>query len=255
MRVFLIAIAIALSAMTHAATAATAADSYRYTFHFDGYPEPSTQTGHVTVDGDRYRVERDPEDDPRTYDVILTAGGDDQAKALNLENRTFFDATGEPEVTSGLYLLLPIGDKKRTKDFALEVSDEDGEALAGYPTRKRTLHFSYTVSIDFHGEKITGTVRSTASYWVTDQLSLQLPPLLRPHVQTGFSEIDESLAAELSKMKGFPLKQHVSITRAVSGEAPDTATLTKTIEKIENIEVEPSTFWLQIAGVLIRQVS
>ena len=239
MRIFFVTILVAMTAL---ADATNAAESLRYTHHFDGYPEPSTESGRVIVDGDRYRVERDPDDDPRPYDVTLTEGGGAQALALNLKNKTFFDAVGQPGITSPLYLLLPIKENSRSKDFVIEASEEDGETLAGYATRKWTLHFSYRVSIDFHGERITGTVHSTVSYWLTDQVSLPLPPLLRPHLQTGFGKIDQRLAEELATLKGFPLKQRVSVTRQVSDGDPDTATRTKTIESIEKIDVEPTIF-------------
>lgn len=220
---------------------AEAGQTFRFTIHKDTFPEPSTSTGRVLLEGARYRIEHDPEDDPRPHDIVLSGDAGKPEIGLNLTNKTYYDLDHGPQMSAN-YLLLPIREKQKVKNVAIEVADEDGGTLEGHATRKWTVAISYDVRIDFFGERITGTVRATHSFWLAEGLELTAPPFLRATIQTTFPEVDEPLAEHLARLKGFPLKQHVAVSAEVDGEAPNTSTTTKLIEEVESRDVPTSAF-------------
>ncbi len=221
---------------------AIAADAYRYTTHYVGYPEPKTSSGNVLVDGSRYRIQLGPSDDPRPWDVFLSMDGGRHQKAVNLGNKTFFDLpSASLGPTSLSYRLLPVGDPSITNP-KIESSEENGEILEGYPTRKVIIRFSYNVQVDLRGTTIRGKVQSTTTFWLTDRVSPPLLAMFRPQIRTGFPEIDDPLAELLSELRGFSLKGRTSITTEVSGEEPETSVRTRTVDAIRSVEVKPEDF-------------
>src|SRR5688500_18972398 len=76
----------------------------------------SATSGRVWTDGDKYRVELDPSERPRQYDIAISQDADQSATHISLSKRTIFDRPQSAATRSSLLFHLPApGARLRSK--------------------------------------------------------------------------------------------------------------------------------------------
>jgi hypothetical protein len=214
---------------------AFAGERYTYSIETQGGLLERVVTGKVVVDGDRYRIEYDRlPDQSNPFDVLISPDGGKTETALLLKERTFYTPKKPPSpgTTSMLFGLFPVFSAERSaSNIELAVTpQQELETVSGLPARRHDIRLSYDIAVQLFNEKIRGKVRMEASFWMAEERSLLLPPFHRAEVRTGFPEIDRKLAAELSKLRGIPVKRRTTVTaEADSSTPPRSETVTVTI--------------------------
>ena len=202
---------------------AAAIDSYRYRKTFEGWPSTNITRGVVVTRGAAYRVELEKTDEPAIFDFIVSTDGE-QEIAVNSEQKTFFplDDKGEgPVATSSLFRLLR-RHEGRPSEVSVQVEQTAGDSIEGHPTRKTTVLLAYRLDFVVGRHSFPGHVKATATFWMTDAISLAVPPRMRPRLKTSFEEVDAKLSEALEGISGFPLKQELIVTGTVEGEPSTT---------------------------------
>lgn len=113
---------------------------------------------------------------------------------------------------------------------------EDGRVIAGIPTDHYRLTMTYDITVTFRNMPLKQSVRTVIDKWTTVRFGDIADSAFGNPAQTGNSQIDAVVAAETTKIKGFPLRQTVQVTTVnANAQAPNSklvipATRTKTRE-------------------------
>ncbi|HEY8712080.1 MAG TPA: hypothetical protein VIM68_04365 [Thermoanaerobaculia bacterium] len=89
---------------------------------------------------------------------------------------------------------------------------DDGRVIAGIPTDHYRLTMTYDITVMFRDMPLKQSVRTIIDKWTTVRFGDIADVAFGSPVQTGNDKIDELISAETTKIKGFPLRQMVSIT-------------------------------------------
>jgi len=124
---------------------------------------------------------------------------------------------------------------------------DDNKVIAGIPTDHYRLTMTYDITVTFRSMPLKQSVRTIIDKWTTVRFGDVADVAFGSSVQTGNDKIDELISAETTKIKGFPLRQTVSITtinntgQAVGSKLVLPATRTKTRETtVTSISEMPS---------------
>lgn len=113
----------------------------------------------------------------------------------------------------------PMLDLNFSNAASQKMGEDDGGSLLGYPTRRYQWQTAYDMRLSVIGIKRQYRVESQQEFWVTKSLDAEgFRVWLRPdRVRTGNEEFDELLAAEMTKVEGFPLKTIIK-TKMTTGK-------------------------------------
>ena len=88
----------------------------------------------------------------------------------------------------------------------------DTPTVAGLPTEHHRITLSYDITVMFGNLPLRQSVVTTIDKWVTKAFGeLMDPALTRGAIATGNEDIDQLIEAEVSRVKGFPLRQVTSV--------------------------------------------
>jgi hypothetical protein len=211
-----------------------------------GLLESGGSTGRILFDGLRYRVEFDPEEEPRGFDVLVSKDGGKRQHGIDLKNRSWYTLDPvDPSIPSNPLLgLLPVwNEKKSVKNVELAVVEKpEPEMVSGRSTRRHEVRLSYDVRIEFPGESIEGQVRLEAVFWMVGDGAFAVPVLLRPEIRTGFAEIDSRLDEALAKLQGLPIKREVNIVAEAKRTLPRTSQATVVLSDCKPVQAKAAQF-------------
>ncbi len=88
---------------------------------------------------------------------------------------------------------------------------DDGRVVAGIPTDHYRLTMTYDITVTFRNMPLKQSVRTIIDKWTTVRFG-EVADAFANSAQTGNSKIDELIATETTKIRGFPLRQIVQIT-------------------------------------------
>src|SRR6185295_1094706 len=89
---------------------------------------------------------------------------------------------------------------------------------------------TYDIAISYRNMPLKQSVRTTIDKWTTVRFGDASDMAFSNSVQTGNAQIDELIAAETTKIKGFPLRQTVQVT-----------TINNTVQKTNSKLMLPTT--------------
>lgn len=89
---------------------------------------------------------------------------------------------------------------------------DDVLEIAGIPADHYRLTMTYDITIIKNNMALKQGVRTVVDKWTTVRFGDALEAAVADRIQTGNQQVDDLIAAELTKIKGFPLKQSVQIT-------------------------------------------
>lgn len=228
------------------AAPAWAGEVYSFTIERRGGLDESTRTGRVLVDGTRYRLELEPEADPRPFDVLISKGADGEELGLDLAGRTYYQLQ-EPRrdfPSAHLLRLWAMGPAKvKVSNVRLDVPETAAqETLSGLDTLKREMRLTYDLAVKFPGETVKGNVEIEVIRWLAKDKTLRLPSLLRPELYTALPEVDAKLTEALAKLGGFPVKQQMTITAAIAKGTSQTQVTTTVVSGLAAADTTPGLF-------------
>lgn len=193
---------------------AWAGEVYSFTLELHQGLRDSVRTGHVWVDGDRYRLELDAETEPRPFDVLISKGVDTGETGLDLAARTHYTLK-KPDLSEPTTRALWFFTRKEKATVSkVEVKTREAsepESLAGLSARRYETSVSYDLKVRYYEETLRGHVTIEEISWMAEDRTLPLPSPLQNDVRTALPEVDAALSRARSRLRGFPVKRQVTI--------------------------------------------
>jgi len=182
---------------------------FRQTIHSDIEAVPSSDfSGHAIIDGDRSRVDflGGTAFPPGTY-VILSNGA---------RTQTWVDPSKKSyvEINSGS-VAAAIGASRLTiSNKKIQVEQlPDQPIIAGIPTNHYRLSLNYDITVPFGQIQLRQSVVTVVDKWTTMAYEGIVDSFLAGGVmKTGNPDVDELVNAENTQIKGFALRQTMTVT-------------------------------------------
>ncbi len=221
--------------------------------------DDGTAKGRILVDGEKFRIERAPSDDPEVSQLIVSKDGGEHEFAVDPAARTYFELEKiEAAPTSPLFLLIPVIGERVVKDVKVEtIAGKEPETVAGSTVRRHQITISYDLTVKipppppppgrppFKGplETVRGKVKAEAVYWMAEDKAPLPAGIFTPEIRTSFPEIDDKLAGALAALRGLAVKQQVTVgTEGDSYMAARSSSVTTTIEGPKPFKTEAALF-------------
>lgn len=189
----------------------------------------------VWIDGDRQRVELDPDpSNPRAYDVVIHAGG--QTTYINLQNKTFYRK--EPRKPS-LAFALPLENPKVIGKPEVTFRTEPGPQIVGRDTTKHVIEVSYRVGGTWSGEALRTRFKTVTTLYVAPSLPRDRHLEL---LGTAIPEIDEAVAKKYASLEGMILGTEALSAHQYEGGPLISSTNTMTVDELKEGPVSDDLF-------------
>jgi hypothetical protein len=124
------------------------------------------------------------------------------------------------------------------------LGEEPGGLVAGIPTTRYSYRTSYAMSMSFMMMKKDSRVMKDEEIWAATKLAdaalgiwlRKTPP------KTGNEDMDKLIQAEMSKVKGFPLRRKTMTTSTDEKGNKEVTTITIEVTELQMVPVPDSTF-------------
>jgi len=201
-------VVIALLAVVSSVSAAVQYE-FRQTTHSDLESIPSTDvTGRGIIDGDRSRVEFLSGNAFPIGTYVITTNGSRTLTFVDPSKKTFVEVNAAGVATAIGSARINVSNKKVNLTQL-----DDHPVLAGLPTDHYRLTINYDITVAFGTIPLTQTVHEIIDKWVTQAFGDVAENFLAAGgVRTGNPDLDDVIITENTKIKGFALKQTISVT-------------------------------------------
>jgi hypothetical protein len=225
---------------------AWAGEVYSFTLERHEGLDDQVRTGRVPVDGERFRLELDPEAAPRPFDVLISTGTGTGEIGLDLAGRTHYKLNA-PDLslptTRALWFFGPPKGRAVSKVKTETREAPETETLAGLSARRYETRASYDLKVRYFAETLRGHVMIEEVSWMAEDRTLPLPSVLRTDVHTALPEVDIPLTQARSRLRGFPVKSQVKIDIDMGkGSERQTYSYTLTVHDLKPAETPDSLF-------------
>lgn len=194
----------------------------------------------VWVDGESARIEFLQSANPMMPQGrwLVTTDAGRTMYLVNPEDRTYskWDLKAMLESVSGVMQSLgPMMNFEIQEPRVETLADEPGGEMMGYATRHYKYRTTYRFQMKIMGMKSAQDMEQVQEMWATDQLDAAALGLwmMREPPDFGDSGLKELIEAEMSKVKGFPLK---TVLESVSTNKKGKQSTTRTITQVEALE-------------------
>jgi hypothetical protein len=228
---------------------------FRQTFRSDvDTMPPNDMTGRAVIDGDRYRVEflSGTAFPPGSY--MITTNGSKHQIWVDPTKKSYVEVNAASVANALGASRITITNKK------IDVTPmPDHPVFAGLPTDHYRMVMSYDIAVPFGQILLKQSVTAVIDKWTTMAYAGAADGFLADGgIHTGNPDIDDLVAAENTKIKGFPLRQTIEVTtmnaspRAAGSQIPlkqvHTQTKDMTITAIESKAEVAATLFQIPAG-------
>jgi hypothetical protein len=206
-----------------------AATEYGFTITSKG-EYPAERRGRIVVDGSRWRIDYESDDQVRVYDSVI-GGGNSERIAINHANRTWYRLRARAPFGIGFSLF----------DF-----------YRVYPSRvlkpqvksagEKTVSFQYVTQSQIGTESLGGEVSGSIVVSTRESLDDSQPLALLLDINTNFPEIDTLLKTQLASIQGTHGDIQLTITRKLKGGKPMTQVIFATVGEGHIIAFQPMKF-------------
>jgi hypothetical protein len=204
--------------------AASAAVSYefRQTTHSDLQSMPSMDmTGRGVIDGNRSRVDFLSGNGYPIGTYVITTDGSKTLTFVDPSKKTYVDVNAAGVASALGSARITIANKKVSLTQL-----EDHPMVAGLPTDHYRLTIKYDITVAFGTIPLTQTVNEIIDKWVTQALGEVGETFLASGgVRTGNPDLDDLVDTENNKVKGFALRQTISVTTLNDNPGPQASKL------------------------------
>jgi hypothetical protein len=201
-------VGIAILALAQSVSAAIQYE-FRQTTHSDLESVPSTDmTGRGVIDGDRSRVEFISGNGfaPGTY--VISTNGSKTLMFVDPSRKTYVEVNAGGVATSIGAAHITITNKKVNL-----AKIEEQTMIAGLPTEHYRLTLDYDITLQFGSIPLTQTVHEIIDKWVTQAFDNVAETFLATgSIRTGNPDLDDLILTENTKIKGFALRQTMSVS-------------------------------------------
>jgi hypothetical protein len=182
---------------------------FRQTTHSDLESMPSGEiTGRGIIDGDRSRIEFLTGNAYPTGTYIITTNGSRTMTFVDPSKKTFVEVNAGGVATTIGSAHITISNKRVNLTQL-----DDHPLLAGLPTDHYRLAIDYNITVAFGTIPLTQAVHEIIDKWVTQAFGDVAEIFLAGGgVHTGNPDLDDLIITENTKIKGFALKQTISVT-------------------------------------------
>ncbi len=232
-----------------AALPASAGMTFTSTIHTEGTArgaDMSDMTMHVQVSGDKARGDVENSKSPffgeGGYEVTRDGGA--TILFVNPKEKTYFDATAMLRGAAGAMGAMGGMVKMDVTDLKVEkLLEEDGGTVAGVPTTHYRFKTSYTMSMKVAFINNTSHIETVEDKWTTTAVTEAGFGLTQARaMKLGIPAFDKLIAAEMDKMKGFPIKVVSTTTTETKGKI-DKRTMTREVTELKTgVSVPDSVF-------------
>lgn len=209
-------IALLVLGMVQAASAAVQYE-FRQTTHSDLESMPSTDvTGRGIIDGDRSRVDFLAGTGFPIGMYVITTNGSKTLTFVDPTKRTYVDVNAAGVASAIGSARISVTNKK------VNITQlDDHPVIAGLPTDHYRLTLKYDITVAFGTIPLTQTVNEIIDKWVTQALGEVAETFLASGgIRTGNPDLDDLILTENTKIKGFALRQTISVTTLNDNPAP-----------------------------------
>lgn len=198
-----------LAAWTVEASSAAVQYEFRQITHSDLETIPAMDmVGRGVIDGDRSRVDfvSGTGFPPGTY--VITTNGSRTLTFVDPNKKTYVDVNAAGVVSAIGSARITISNKKITLTQL-----DDHPVIAGLPTDHYRLSIKYDITVAFGTIPLTQSVNEIIDKWVTQALGeIGEIFLAGGGIRTGNPDLDDLIVTENTKIKGFALRQTISVT-------------------------------------------
>ena len=182
---------------------------FRQTTHSDLESVPSTDiTGRGVIDGDRSRVEFVSGAGFTSGTYVITTNGSRTMIFVDPSKKTYVEVNAAGVASAIGSARITISNKKVNLTQL-----EDHPLMAGLPTEHYRLTIKYDITLAFGTIPLTQTVNEIIDKWVTQAFGEVAETFLAGGgIRTGNPDLDDLITTENTKIKGFALKQTISVT-------------------------------------------
>jgi hypothetical protein len=214
-----VGLVMALLAAVWTVQVASAAVQYefRQTTHSDLEGVQSVDMiGRGVIDGDRSRVDFISGTGFTAGTYIITTNGSRTLTFVDPNKKTYVDVNAGGVVNAIGSARITISNKK----INLTQLD-DHPVIAGLPTDHYRLTMQYDITVAFGTIPLTQSVNEIIDKWVTQALGdIGETFLAAGGIRTGNPDLDDLIVTENTRIKGFALRQTISVTTTSGNPAP-----------------------------------
>ena len=207
----------------------------------------STMAGTASVQNGNMRIDFTSGDGVmfKNGSIVISKDGGKTIYLIDPEKKEYYEIKPDELFASMGAMMKSMGaDFKMSIDHQkVDVTNQGpGEPIEGYPTTKYLVDIAYDLNLDMMGMQMTSNVHTASQMWVTDKISTDDITFIQQRgLKTGIEAFDKLVEANLSAVKGFPLKQIMKTQTTMRGRTQETTT-TVTITNIKKAEVPASRF-------------
>ena len=170
--------------------------------------ETSDCSGRAIIDGEKSRVEFVNCNSYPAGSFVLTTNGSRVLTFVDPKKKSYVDVNAAGVATALGSTQISISNKKVN---STEMPDHP--VIAGIPTDHYRLTLEYDITVTFGSMPLTQSVRTIIDRWTTMAFGDASETFLSGGVlHTGNADLDDLVAVENAKGKGFPLKQTMTTT-------------------------------------------
>lgn len=197
---------------------------------------PSSEfTGHAIIDGDRSRVEFRSGNFANAGVYLISTNGSRNQIWVDPRKKSYLELD-----TSGVANVIGTTHLKLANKKVDSVLRDDHPLIAGVRTDHYTLNITYDITLFMGSLPVTQSVAEVIDKWTTNAFGdVGETYLSGGGLKTNNNELDELIAQETTKIKGFALKQTATITTiSRNASAPGTALkMSRTVTQQSDFEV------------------
>ena len=170
---------------------------------------PSAEfTGHAIIDGDRSRVEFRTGNFANPGVYLISTNGSRNQVWVDPRKKSYLELD-----TGGVANVIGTTHLKLTNKKVDSVLRDDHPLIAGVRTDHYTLNISYDITLYMGALPVTQSVVEVIDKWTTNAFGDVAESYLSGGgLKTNNTELDELIAQETTKIKGFALRQTATIT-------------------------------------------
>jgi hypothetical protein len=208
---------------------------------------PTDFSGRALLDGSRSRVDFISGNAYPAGTYMMSTDGSRKLIFVDPGNKTYTEIN-----TSSIVSTIGTSNIKIDELKADVEPMGDKQTIAGLPTEHYRLTVSYTITVTARNMPLKLGVRTVIDQWTTSEFGDVVANALAESELTGNQKVDELIAAETTKIKGFPLRQRVqmtttNLTKQVAGselKLPATSMRTKEmiVTAIKQAKADPVQF-------------
>ena len=206
-----------LAVGTVQATSAAVQYEFRQTTHSDLQSMPAMDmTGRGVIDGNRSRVDFLTGTGYPIGTYVITTDGSKTLTFVDPSKKAYVDVNAAGVASALGSARITVANKK----ISLTQLD-DHPVIAGLPTDHYRLTIKYDITVAFGTIPLTQTVNELIDKYVTQALGEVGETFLSSGgVRTGNPDLDDLVDTENNKIKGFPLRQTISVTTLNENPGP-----------------------------------